>query len=98
MRTWQKLLSSQDKLASDDDFLLYESRKKKLNSTLGNIEVSPVNIHGSAQHSHTSNEKGFKSKKILNVWKAGVSAEADDQRFLPTIEPQMTWKSPSINP
>ena len=97
MRTWQKLLSSQDKLASDDDFLLYESRKNKLNSTLGNIEVSPVNIHGVAQHSHTSNEKG-KSKKILNVCKAGVSAEADDQWFLPTMEPQMTWKSPSINP
>ena len=37
--------SSQDKLASDDDFLLYESPKKKLNSTLESIGVSPVNIH-----------------------------------------------------
>ena len=38
--------SSQDELASDDDFLLYESPKKKLNSTLESIGVSPVNIHG----------------------------------------------------
>ena len=29
--------SVQDKLASDDDFLLYESPKKKLNSTLKSI-------------------------------------------------------------
>ena len=49
--------SSQDKLASDDDFLLNESPKKKLNSTLGSIGVSPVNIHGVAQHSHASNKK-----------------------------------------
>ena len=38
--------SSQDELASDDDFLLYESPKKKLNSTLQSIGLSPVNIHG----------------------------------------------------
>ena len=38
--------SSQDELASDDDFLLYESPKKKLNSSLESIGVSPVNIHG----------------------------------------------------
>ena len=38
--------SSQDELASDDDFLLYESPKKKLNSTLKSIGLSPVNIHG----------------------------------------------------
>ena len=28
----------------------------------------------------------------------GVSAEAGDRWFSPTIEPQMTWKSPGINP
>ena len=50
--------SSQDKLASDDDFLLYESPKKKLKSTLEITGVSPVNIHGVSQHSCTSNEKG----------------------------------------
>ena len=38
--------SSQDELASDDDFLLYESPKKKLNSTLKSTGVSPVNIYG----------------------------------------------------
>ena len=66
--------SSQDKLASDDDFLLYESTKKKLNSTLKSIGVSPVNsIHGVAQHSHTSNAKG-KLKKVLNVYKEDISA------------------------
>ena len=43
--------SSQDELASDDDFLLYESPKKKLNSTLESIGVSPVNTHGVAQQS-----------------------------------------------
>ena len=43
--------SSQDKLASDGTFLLYESTKKKLNSTLKSIGVSPVNIHGVGQHS-----------------------------------------------
>ena len=43
--------SSQDELASYDDFLLYESPKKKLNLTVESIGVSPVNIHGVAQHS-----------------------------------------------
>ena len=43
--------SSQDELASDDDFLLYESPKKKLNSTLESIGVSPVNTHGVTQQS-----------------------------------------------
>ena len=38
--------SSEKELASDDDFLLYESPKKKLNSTLKSIGLSPVNIHG----------------------------------------------------
>ena len=40
--------SSKDELASDDNFLLYESPKNKLKSTLGSTEVSPVNIHGAA--------------------------------------------------
>ena len=60
-------------LASDDDFLLYESPKKELNSMLQSIGVSPVNIHGVAQHSHTSNAKG-KFKKVLNVYKENNSA------------------------
>ena len=48
---------SQDELALDDDFLLLSS-KKKLNSTLENIGVFPVNIHGVVQHSRASNAKG----------------------------------------
>ena len=67
-----KTESSQDELASDDDFLLHESPKKKLNSTLESIEVSPVNIDGVAQHSHASNGK-VKSKKALNVHKENIS-------------------------
>ena len=57
---------SQDELASDDNFLLYESPKKKLNSTSESIGVSPVNIHGVAQYSCPSNAKGT-FKKVLNV-------------------------------
>ena len=64
--------NSQDELPSDDEFLLYESLKKKLNSTLKSIGVSPVNIHGVAQHSRASNAKG-KLKKILNVYKENIS-------------------------
>ena len=63
--------SSQDELASDDDFRLYESPKKKLNSTLESIGVSPINIHGVAQHSRASNAKG-KLKKVFNVYKEKV--------------------------
>ena len=40
--------SSKDELASDDNFLLYESPKKKLKSTLESTEVFPVHIHGVA--------------------------------------------------
>ena len=58
--------SSEKELASDDDFLLYESPKKKLNSTLESIGVFPVNIHGVAQHSSNSNAKG-KLKKVINA-------------------------------
>ena len=65
--------NSQDELASDDAFLLYESLKKKLNSTLKSIGVSPVNIHGVAQHSHASNAED-KLKKVLNVYKENISA------------------------
>ena len=70
MRTGQELLRQipQNELASDDDFLLYESPKKKLNSTHENIGVSTVNIHGVAQHSCASSAKG-KFKKVLNVYK-----------------------------
>ena len=57
---------------TDDDFLLSESPKEKLNSTLESIAVSPVNIHGAAQHNCTSNAKG-KLKKILNVFKEKIS-------------------------
>ena len=53
--------------------MLYESPKKKLNWTLKNIGVSPVNIHGVAQHSHTSNAEG-KLEKVLNVYKENISA------------------------
>ena len=65
--------SSQDELTSDDDYLLHESPKKKLNSTLKSIGVSPVNIHRVAQHSRTLNAKG-KLKKVLNVYREKVSA------------------------
>ena len=68
-----KTESSQDELASDDDFLLYESPKKKINSTLESIGVSPVNIHGVALHSRASNTKG-KLKRVLNVYKENISA------------------------
>ena len=64
---------SQDKLATGYDFLLYESPKKKLYWTLEGIGVSPVNMHGVAQHSHASNAKG-KLKKVLNVYKENISA------------------------
>ena len=67
-----KTESSQDELASDDDFLLHESPKKKLNSTLESIEVSPVNIDGVAQHSHASNGN-VQSKEALNVYKENIS-------------------------
>ena len=41
--------------------------------TLENIGVSPVNIHGVAQHSHASNAKS-KLKKVLNVYKENISS------------------------
>ena len=63
--------SSQEELASDDDFLLYESPKKKLNLTLESIGVSPVSINGVAQHSRAS--KG-KFKKVLSVYKENNAA------------------------
>ena len=40
--------SSQDKLASDDDFLLYELPKRNL-TQLSKALGSPVNIHGRAR-------------------------------------------------
>ena len=65
--------SSKDELASDDDFLPYESPKKKLTSTLESIGVSLINIHGVNQHSCASNAKG-KLKRVLNVCKENISA------------------------
>ena len=59
---------SQDELASNDNFLLYESPKKKLNATLESIGVSLGNIHAVAQHSRASNAKS-KLEKVLNVYK-----------------------------
>ena len=54
-------------------FLLYESPKKKLNSTIECTGVSPVNIYGVAQHSGVSNAKS-KLKNVLNVYKENISA------------------------
>ena len=68
-----KTESSQDELASDDEFLLSESPKKKLNLTLKSIGLSPVNIHGVAQHSRASTAKG-KLNKVLNVYQDNISA------------------------
>ena len=62
--------SSQDELASDDGFLLYESPKRNLTGLIG---VSPVNIHGVAQHSRSLDAKG-KLIKVLNVCKGNISA------------------------
>ena len=74
MRTWQKLSrqSSQDELASDDNFLLDESPREKVNSTIKSNRISPIKNHGVSQHSHTSNAKG-KLKKVLNVYKGNIS-------------------------
>ena len=67
-----KTESSQDELASDDNFLLDESPREKLNSTLKSIKISPIKNHGVLQHSHTSNAKG-KLKKVLSVYKGNIS-------------------------
>ena len=64
---------SQDELVSNDNFLLYESLKKKLNATLERIGVSLGNIHAVAQHSRASNAKS-KLEKVLNVYKENISA------------------------
>ena len=64
--------SSQDELASDNHFLLYESPKMKLNLTLESTGISPINIHGVAQHGRASNANG-KLKKVLNVYKENIS-------------------------
>ena len=53
--------------------MLYESPKKKLNTTLESIVVCSVNILGVAQHSRASNAIG-KLKKVLNVYKENISA------------------------
>ena len=68
-----KTESSQNELAPDDDSLLYESPKKKLNLTLKSIGVSPVNIHRVVQHSRASTAKG-KLNKVLNLYKENISA------------------------
>ena len=47
------------------------------------------------------NEIKFLTRSLeSSLWEysAGVSVEAGDRQFSPTIEPQMTWKSPGINP
>ena len=56
--------SSQDKLVSDDDFLLHESPKKKIKWTLERIGVSSVNIHGVIQHSRASNSSKVDWKRL----------------------------------
>ena len=64
--------SSKDEFASNDDFLLYESLKKKLNLMVERTAgVSPVNVHGDAQHSSASNAK---LRIVLNVHKENISA------------------------
>ena len=50
----------------------HEPPEKKINSTLKSIGLSPVNIHGVAQHSRISNAKG-KLKKVLNRYKENIS-------------------------
>ena len=40
---------------------------------LESIGVSPLNIHGVAQHNRASNAKG-KLKNVLNVYKENISA------------------------
>ena len=70
---------SQDELVSNDNFLLYESPKKKLNATLESIGVSLGNIHAVAQHSRASNAKS-KLEKVLNVYIYNVSdVETEEQ-------------------
>ena len=64
-----KTKSSQDKLASNDDFCYMNQN----NLTLKSIGVSPVDIYGVVQHSHASNAKG-KLKNVLNVYKENSSA------------------------
>ena len=64
--------SSQDELASDDDFLLYESPKKNLTRLLKVLEF-PQLIPTELPNSHASNAKG-KLKNVLNMYKENISA------------------------
>ena len=63
---------SQDELASDDDFLLYESPKKNLTRLLKVLEF-PQLIPTELPNSHASNAKG-KLKNVLNMYKENISA------------------------
>ena len=53
-------------------FCCMNHQKEKLNLTLENIGIFPVNIDGVAQRSRASHEKG-KLKKVSNVYKENIS-------------------------
>ena len=65
-----KTESPQEELASDD-FLLYDSPKKKQKKLSKAFEFPQ--LHGVAQNSWASNAKG-KLKKVFNVHKENISA------------------------
>ena len=85
MRTWQKLSrqSSQDELAPDDDFLLYEPPKKKrtwLSKALEFPQLIPMGFPSS----RALNGK-CKLKNVLNVYKENISAVSFGYRNCRTI-------------
>jgi len=57
----------------DDDFHPYESPRKKLNTSLETMEITPVKLHSVAQHSRLPSAKA-KLEKVVNTFKAGISS------------------------
>ena len=69
----------------DEDFVC-ETTQKKVNTSLSAFGVSPVNLHGMAQHSQTSAAKA-KLSKVIDKFKSDLSeAYVDDIEINTTMD------------
>ena len=71
-------LSSPEEMDDDEDapddatYEHFETPRKRLNTTLGMVGVSPVNLHSVPQHSRTGSAKQ-KLEKVIDVYKSSLA-------------------------
>ena len=91
-----------DEDALDDSiYEVFETRRKRLNTSLEMVGMSPVNLHGAPQHIHATSTKQ-KLGKVLDKYKSTIAEAYDVSKDILDIsdsvfeESDARWKAAKL--